>query len=91
MLQHCAQVNTRAARFSQLLAAQIARALGLDEALPVATERLKEQRDVSVRNVNAWWQDTQDDLARYRANAATSLQVDNCFLQASRTAVPCKS
>ncbi len=60
-------------------AAQVARALGLDKALPVAAERLKEQRDISVRNVSAWAQDLQDDLGRYRANSGSSLQVTSCL------------
>lgn len=56
-------------------ALQVADALRLDEALPVAAERLKEQRDISVRNVNAWMEDMRSDLARYRANSSTSLKV----------------
>lgn len=61
------------------LAAQVARALGLDKALPVAAERLKEQRDISVRNVSAWAQDLQEDLGRYRANSGPALQVTSCL------------
>ena len=54
---------------------QVADALGLDEALPVARERLEEQKDISVRNMRTWMRETREDLARYRANASQSLQV----------------